>query len=230
MPLAGERHLLLTGAVGLCIFSISSVSKGPISPLLQSFELRYSAFAKHCPGCKFFFMTDQNEQQIAVFSELIAESRSRVFGYIYAMLHNMSDAEDVYQQTTVVLWEKFDEFKPETSFCSWALKIAYYNIKNFRRSQGRTRLFFSDSVMEKVADSYQAIENKQSSEKTDALVTCLKRLSEKQQQLLKQRYAESTSIEQLAKLESKSAAAISMVLVRLRKSLLRCIEAQQQTT
>lgn len=148
-----------------------------------------------------------------------------MFGYIYAMLHNMSDAEDVYQQTTVLLWEKFDEFQQGTDFTSWALKIAYYNVKNFQRTQSRARVFFSDAVMEKVAASYQSVGPTESTERADALVQCLRQLPERHRALLQLRYAESASIKQLAKQENKSEAAVSMVLTRLRKSLWRCIQS-----
>lgn len=174
-------------------------------------------------------MPHRDEHEIAAFSDLLAASRSRVFGYIYAMLHNMSDAEDVYQQTTVLLWEKFGEYQQGTEFTSWALKIAYFNIKNFQRSKNRTRVFFSEAVMEKVADSFLAGSDQEADERTEALAGCLAKLSDDQQTLLRQRYADGTSVKQLAQQENKTEAALSMVLTRLRKSLLKCIQTQMAT-
>ncbi|WP_425395567.1 sigma-70 family RNA polymerase sigma factor [Aeoliella sp.] len=171
-------------------------------------------------------MHSRDEHQIAAFSDLLAASRSRVFGYIYAMLHNMSDAEDIYQQTTVLLWEKFGEYQPGTEFTSWALKIAYFNIKNFQRSQHRARVFFSESVMEKVADSFLAESDREADERTEALSGCLNKLSPEQQELLRLRYSDGASVKQLAEQENKTEAAVAMVLTRLRKSLLKCIKMQ----
>lgn len=171
-------------------------------------------------------MAAEEEHHIAAFSDLLAANRSRLFGYIYAMLHNMSDAEDVYQQTTVLLWEKFGEFEQGTDFGSWALRFAYYNTKNFQRSQGRAKLFFSETVMEKVAASYGASKPAESSEQLSALAHCLSQLSESNQHILRLRYSESTSVKRLAELEQKTEAAMSMVLTRLRKSLLRCVNKQ----
>lgn len=168
--------------------------------------------------------SNPREQHIAAFSELIAAHRSRVFGYIYAMLHNMTDAEDVYQQTTLLMWEKFGEFQPGTDFGSWALKIAYYTIKNFQRTQSRKRVFFSEAVMEKVADSYRAIDERHANERMEALVACVQRLSSKQQQLLSMRYADGTSLKTIAQREGKSEAAMSMMFGRIRKLLFRCIK------
>ena len=171
-------------------------------------------------------MPDSTEQEIAAFSELVAANRSRVFGYIYAMLHNMSDAEDVYQQTTVLMWQKFAEFQPGTSFGSWSLKIAYYTIKNFQRSQSRKHVFFSDVVMEKVANSYRAIDEERSSERLQAMIDCVKRLPEKHQHILRLHYGENAPISQIAQWQGKSRAAVSMILSRLRRSLFECINSR----
>lgn len=166
------------------------------------------------------------EEKIAAFSDLVAAHRGRVFGYIYAMLHNLADAEDIYQQTTVLLWQKFDEFEPGTDFGSWALKIAYFNIKNFQRTQSRRHVFFSDQVMEKVADSYRRTAADQAEERIEALVQCVRRLPTHHQQLLKLRYADNAPVKQLAEHEGKSEAAMAMLFSRLRKGLFRCVRTK----
>jgi RNA polymerase sigma-70 factor, ECF subfamily len=171
-------------------------------------------------------MAAPNEQEIAAFSELVAASRNRVFGYIYAMLHNMSDAEDIYQQTTVLMWQKFDEFEPGTDFGNWALKIAYFNIKNFQRSQRRRHVFFSDAVMEKVASSYEARDAENALERLEALSHCVGRLSDRHRQILKQRYADNLPIRELAAGEGKTESAMAMLLSRLRRTIAGCVQAK----
>jgi RNA polymerase sigma-70 factor (ECF subfamily) len=171
-------------------------------------------------------MSATDEQEIAAFSELVSAHRSRVFGYIYAMLHNMSDAEDVYQQTTVLMWEKFDSFKLGTDFGSWALKIAYYNVKNFQRSTRRRHVFFSDAVMERVASSFQSRDIHDAKERLDALGQCVGRLPDRHQYILRRRYAENTPIKELAAGEGKTEAAMSMLLCRLRKTIFHCVQAR----
>ena len=170
-------------------------------------------------------MPAADEQEIAAFSDLVAAHRSRVFGYIYAMLHNMSDAEDIYQQTTLLMWQKFGDFQPGTDFGSWALKIAYHNIKNFQRSMRRRRLFFSEEVMEKVLHSYELHTVKDAEDRLDALGKCVQRLPERHQHILRQRYTENVSIRDLANDEGKTEAAMAMLLSRLRKSICRCVQA-----
>lgn len=171
-------------------------------------------------------MPDSSEEQIVAFSELVSAHRSRVFGYIYAMLMNMTDAEDVYQQTTALMWQKFDEFELGSDFGSWAMKIAYYNVKNFKRKQSTQRTLFSDAVMEKVADTYCQLSDNGDSERLAALAECVSRLNSRHQRLLKQRYTENIAVKRLAAIEGKTETAMSMTLGRLRKTLFNCITSK----
>lgn len=171
-------------------------------------------------------MSGIDEQEIAAFSDLVSGHRSRVFGYIYSMLHNMSDAEDIYQQTTLLMWQKFDEFEPNTDFCGWALRIAYYNIKNFQRTARRHHAFFSDEVMTRVAKCYESQSARHAEERLDALSHCVRRLPERHQHILRQRYTDGTSIRVLAEREGKTEAAMTMLLSRLRKTIFHCVQAQ----
>ena len=77
----------------------------------------------------------QNEVAIAVgeFARLIRESHRELFGFIFAMLQNRADAEDVYQQTALMLWKKFAEFMPGTNFTGWAIRVATVRDQGLRQ-------------------------------------------------------------------------------------------------
>ena len=47
----------------------------------------------------------------AEFAELLRQHQSQLFGYIHSLLRNLSDADDLFQQTTLILWKKFGEFE-----------------------------------------------------------------------------------------------------------------------
>ena len=44
------------------------------------------------------------------FAHLLQRSAGQIVAYLHALLLNWSDAEDVFQETCLLLWEKFDEF------------------------------------------------------------------------------------------------------------------------
>ena len=40
----------------------------------------------------------------------LARHQSQLFGYIYSLVRDLDDADDLFQQTSLVLWDKFDQF------------------------------------------------------------------------------------------------------------------------
>jgi RNA polymerase sigma-70 factor, ECF subfamily len=71
------------------------------------------------------------------FSELFREHFRQIFGYIYTLLRNCTEAEDVAQLTSLALWKKFDEYRLGTSFIAWACRVARFEALAFLRQQRR---------------------------------------------------------------------------------------------
>ena len=41
---------------------------------------------------------------------LLRQHQTQLFGYIYSLVRDLDDADDLFQQTSLVLWDKFDQF------------------------------------------------------------------------------------------------------------------------
>src|SRR5689334_17876152 len=50
------------------------------------------------------------------FAALLRQHQNQLFGYIYSLVRDLDDADDLFQQTSLVLWDKFDLFDPSRSF------------------------------------------------------------------------------------------------------------------
>ena len=57
---------------------------------------------------------------------LLTQHQRRIFAYIYTLVPNRTDAEDILQETSLIICEKFHDFKPGTDFVAWACQIAYW--------------------------------------------------------------------------------------------------------
>src|SRR5262245_53269658 len=90
----------------------------------------------------------EQERDPVLFAELLRDTRSRVFGYLLTLVRNLSDAEDLYQQTALVLWEKFEKFEHGTDFGTWATSVAHFVAVNFLRRQSRRKALFSEAALE----------------------------------------------------------------------------------
>src|SRR5690606_3269633 len=73
------------------------------------------------------YEADANGPMSDEFIRLLSQHQSQLFGYIFCMVRSLPDTEDVFQQTAVVLWNKFDDFTPGTSFVAWAKCVARNN-------------------------------------------------------------------------------------------------------
>src|ERR1700690_239090 len=58
------------------------------------------------------------------FLSLFLRSEREIFRYVAAMVPNLTDAEDIVQQTALALWEKFDAYDPAQPFTPWACRFA----------------------------------------------------------------------------------------------------------
>lgn len=158
------------------------------------------------------------------FIKLLNESQNRLFAYLYAHVLNMADAEDLYQQVALVLWQKFDQFEPGTDFGSWGIRVAELTIKNFLRGKRRSKIFFSDEVMQRIVDRQSEISQGAAVARTEALQSCLKRLPQRDRQLVERCYGGDFKIKEIADDEGRTAGAVYTALCRIRQALLACIE------
>ena len=72
--------------------------------------------------------------------------QARLFGYIHSLVRDSNDADDLFQQTAMVLWRKFAEYDPARPFLGWACGVARFEVTNFLRTRGRSKLYFSDDL------------------------------------------------------------------------------------
>ena len=63
--------------------------------------------------------SEQKSRELAERSRLVSLltcHQQRILAYIHALVPNPHDAQDVLQQTCLVICEKFHEFDPQTDF------------------------------------------------------------------------------------------------------------------
>ena len=157
------------------------------------------------------------------FAELLQAHHTQLFGYLYAMVQSVSDAEDLFQETSVVLWSKFAEYQEGTSFFSWAKATARYKLLNFLRSQERRRQF-SAELQSRLSNVFDELDSRVLQARLEALQECKERLSEDDRQLLEACYGSELSFRQTASQLGKSPKSVYNAMGRIRGVLMKCIE------
>lgn len=163
-------------------------------------------------------------QQHDEFLRLFSRHSRQIYYFVFSLVMSHADAEEVFQDTCVVLWKKFDSYDPEGNFLGWACQIALFEIKQLRRKQRRLQLF-SDEVLTALAD--QAIAN---SDRLDArqeyLGDCIERLSKPDQALLEQRYRQQLKPKEIADALSRSVYSVYRALNRIHNALMHCVNVK----
>ncbi|MDG2122921.1 MAG: sigma-70 family RNA polymerase sigma factor [Verrucomicrobiales bacterium] len=147
--------------------------------------------------------------------------------FIRSLLPNWTDADEVLQQTAIVIWKKFEQYDPETHFMKWACVIARFESLAYRRKMARDRLVFREDILELMAD--EGIDELEDRRKEHtAFESCLRDMPEKQRRFLTLAYTQGVKTKDLAEQAGSTAAAFYMRLKRLRHQLMHCIEAKTQ--
>ena len=157
---------------------------------------------------------------------LIARHQPEIHRYILSLLPDRMLADDVAQETNLVLWRKAAEYDPAQPFLPWALTIALYQVKAARRDAGRDRHVFDDSLVELLAAECR---DEPHADLEQALERCLQELPARQRELILARYAPGSSVQDLAAERRQTPTALSLALMRIRKALEACIERKLAT-
>src|SRR5215468_2652533 len=88
-----------------------------------------------------------------LFLRLFLQNERRLYGYILTLLPNRADADDVLQEASLVMWDKFDDRQPPADFTAWGCRIAYFKVLDFRKRCQRSRVFFSQPMLERLAET-----------------------------------------------------------------------------
>jgi RNA polymerase sigma-70 factor (ECF subfamily) len=159
------------------------------------------------------------------FIRLFAASQRRIYGLVAAMVPRGADADDVFQEVSASLWQKFDDFTPGTDFAAWGLRFARLLVlKHYEKQRRWGRVVFDDDVLEQIADETTTALAKLD-HRQEALRDCLARLPAHSRQLLDARYDSGLkTCQEVAHRVGRSVQSVYKALSRIHELLLECIE------
>ena len=168
-------------------------------------------------------MTDSSSIEQFV-NELIG-SQTMLYAFILALIGDRNEADDVLQETNVVLWRKADEFELGTNFHAWARRVAHFQVLAFLKRRSRDKHQFNADLLDRlVKQSDQTADPL--SEYRKALRGCMNKLNEKQKELLTQRYSGTMSLAAIAKGLGRPVNSLYTTLHRIRAVLMDCVQRQ----
>src|SRR5439155_1747594 len=164
-----------------------------------------------------------DSERKAEFADYLRQNQSQLFGYIHSLVRDLNDADDLFQQTTVILWNKFAEFDRRRSFVAWACGVARLEVANFLRARGRQRLYFTDELNLLLIETQVDLKPGELDERRAALGKCMEKLRERDRRLLQECYGSEAGVSAVAGRHGRSAQSVYNSLRRIRKALFECI-------
>ena len=165
-----------------------------------------------------------SHKQKQEFAECLRRHQAQLFGYIHSLLRNLSDADDLFQQTTLILWKKFDEYDRERSFLSWACGVARFEIANFLRSRSRQQLYFTDEMNLLLIEAQEALKQDEIDTRREALAKCTAKLRVNDRKLPEDCYGDTPGGAAVAQRQGRSPQSVHNSLRRIRRALFECIK------
>ena len=160
---------------------------------------------------------------------LFSQHQRWLYGYLMALTGNPNDADDVFQEVCVVMWQQHEKFEVGTSFVSWLSVIAYHQVQKYWRDKKKKKHFLGSDLLEQLAESlpneFDLMEDRRS-----ALGSCIQKLSDVDRQLLSQRYADKKTTARNAAHElGRTTASVYKALNRIRRALFECVNRRLAT-
>jgi RNA polymerase sigma-70 factor (ECF subfamily) len=167
--------------------------------------------------------TTQSEgERAAEFVQLYTSHARRVYTYILTLVPNRSDAEEVFSELSIVLWEKFDSFERGTNFGAWACRVSHYKVLQFREANRRRAVPFSQLAIDAIDRELVAMDASLDGE-YQALAECFEELDKADRNLIERRYAAGGSPRAIAEQDRRPITAVYKALARVRKQLFACV-------
>ena len=164
-----------------------------------------------------------------VYRELFLLYHKKLFKYIFHLIGNKDEIEDILQNVFSKTYNSIGNFDTSRKFSSWIYRIAHNETINFlKRKNKRFTVSWEDISTSKdkldTSTSDKLPEEKwEQQEITREVDDALKKLPEKYQQVLKFRYFQEYSYEDIGKIIGKPVNTVGTLINRAKRKLLEVV-------
>jgi RNA polymerase sigma-70 factor (ECF subfamily) len=159
------------------------------------------------------------------FVQLWTIAQPTVSSYIHSLVRDRDAAGDVLQETAMVLYRRFAEYDHSRPFVAWALGIARYQAMSLRRDAARSIVTFDDELLTRFTAVWAEIAPALT-DRSVALQSCLEGLAARPRHLLRLRYVEGLTSDEICQRLGGKPPAIRVALQRIREKLRQCVDRQ----
>lgn len=157
---------------------------------------------------------------------MITSHQTAIYCYILTIHPDRVAAQDILQETNVVVCKKLAEFEAGTQFKAWVFRIAYWQTMAYLKRVKRAGLVaLEPDVLDLVAEEVEEY-SEDFEDRNFALKSCLQKLPAGDASILLAHYQRGESLAEISGRLGRTREALKQVMLRIRKTLRTCIERQ----
>lgn len=166
--------------------------------------------------------TPDGEIRSARTVQLLTSYQRDIYLFVRSLVIDPDEAQEIVQDTNLVLWEKRTEFEEVKDLRAWIFQIARYKVLEHQAKRKRKCLNFSDALIDQLAlraPQSAVVDN----EMVHELRRCIAQLPANDRKILIQRYSTLISCENIAKVTGRPIRWVYNSLNRIRQNLQDCV-------
>ncbi len=159
----------------------------------------------------------------------LLQHRRVLYAYVLAIVRDPQMAEDLFQEVSIVILRRWEEFGSVRDFWALAREIARRQALAALRQAGRSPTLLSPEALDAVDRGFETVAG-EAGAREDALRQCLRALPELWQKILKLRYWTDLSVSEVAARLARTENTVSVTLNRIRSRLADCVRQRMHLT
>jgi len=159
------------------------------------------------------------------FEAVLHSEKKKIFNYLFKILRNREDAEDILQEVFIAFYNKM-ETVDENYYTSYLYRAAHNKALNLIKSKKRKddlNVHFDD--MERIPDTPEETENPNNAKVRNAM----QQLKDEQALMLELKYYQKKSYKEIAEVLETTVSAVDSKLVRAKRKLTKLFLQDNKT-
>jgi RNA polymerase sigma-70 factor (ECF subfamily) len=168
-------------------------------------------------------------RELKAFEILARENTRMLMVYLRSLVNDPAAIDDLFQETMVVAWRRLDECDLTRPFGPWLRGIAARLVMAYYRKRKQQPVFMQDAVLSLLDRKFESISAQVGDtwdEKVSALHDCLQSLPVQQSTVIRARYFDDLSMQQMAEHLDVSLEACKKRLQRARAMIAECLKTK----
>jgi RNA polymerase sigma-70 factor (ECF subfamily) len=173
-------------------------------------------------------------QNREAYRELFSRYQKKLFTYIYHLVGSREETEDILQNVFSKTYKSIENFDTNRKFSSWIYRIAHNEAVNYLKRKSKRYMISWEDVstskdkLDMATNEERPEERMEHQEIVKEIDWALEKLPLKYQQVLRLRYFEERSYEEMGKILGKPLNTVGTLINRAKKKLLEVVQAEEK--